>query len=159
MESIVIRKFLIAGLSFSALFGCALFALSVNHKFGYSGSPVGLIVTRGNVTLTIRDSTARSAGKWGFTKLRSSGPFGQGSLHRSLWRLPSFRRLRSGVRIVTIPLWISPVVFGVYPVLVLIRGPMRRWRRRRRGLCEGCGYDIRASQDRCPECGAKISLA
>ncbi len=55
-------------------------------------------------------------------------------------------------RVLVLPLWIPTVLFAVLPTLALIR--LRRRRKRRRlGLCSRCGYDLRASTGRCPECG------
>jgi hypothetical protein len=47
-------------------------------------------------------------------------------------------------------------LFGLAPMIVLGRREMRRRRVRRwrrRGLCPRCGYDLRETPERCPECG------
>jgi hypothetical protein len=50
------------------------------------------------------------------------------------------------------PHWFVIVISGAGAVLPAV--PLWRHRRRRRGLCEKCGYDLRASPERCPECGS-----
>ncbi len=54
------------------------------------------------------------------------------------------------------PSWLPTVLFGAYPTLAFIRGPLRRHRRRRKGECTGCGYDLTGNESGiCPECGSK----
>jgi hypothetical protein len=52
-----------------------------------------------------------------------------------------------------LPLWQIAVVTGA-PALFLAAKHRRRHRRRRMGLCVRCGYDLRATRQQCPECGA-----
>jgi hypothetical protein len=57
--------------------------------------------------------------------------------------------------IVTFPYWVPTLGFLIPPILAVIGW----WRSRRRilravaGICSQCGYDLRATPDRCPECG------
>jgi hypothetical protein len=53
---------------------------------------------------------------------------------------------------VGVPHWFLLSFFAVIPLMSLRRAWTRRQRARKR-LCVNCGYDLRASPERCPECG------
>ena len=58
----------------------------------------------------------------------------------------------SGYHAVIVPCWFIVVVIVLLPTPELARR-LARGRRLRQKRCATCGYDLRASPDRCPECG------
>ena len=60
---------------------------------------------------------------------------------------------------VRIPYWWFAVLFALLYILSLRKHVRmaRRQDRLRRGLCPACGYDLRASKEKCPECGTAIA--
>jgi hypothetical protein len=62
--------------------------------------------------------------------------------------------LRSRVDRIQLPYWPLVILFALIPLVRAARR-LKRWLRLRPGCCSVCGYDLRATPDRCPECGAE----
>ena len=78
------------------------------------------------------------------------------------WPRANFKELHSSFCTfwwaIKIPLWIPTLLCG----LVLgLTGRCNRLLKKRvlLGLCMNCGYDLRGSKERCPECGRSIVVA
>jgi hypothetical protein len=71
----------------------------------------------------------------------------QGDLPLGLGSLPSHYVAAA------VPHW-AAVALTLVPSVLWVRRTVRRRGRLRRGQCGECGYDLRSTPDRCPECGA-----
>ena len=112
---------------------------------------------------------ALAKGRWEFLgRVQSSGfaryptPYFDSTqkLRRGFWlkwqHTPSIVR-----RELIVPFWFLALLTAVLPLMWLRRLNRQRVRRRRAvlGLCADCGYDLRASAGKCPECGAAANGA
>jgi hypothetical protein len=73
---------------------------------------------------------------------------------------PGIHRLyQGGVLVVTFPASPMAILFSLPPLMVLPRAlrALRQGRRRGKDRCAGCGYDLRATPERCPECGRVVA--
>jgi hypothetical protein len=59
--------------------------------------------------------------------------------------------------VIAVPHWFLALLFAILPALHL-RATIRSRRRGRAGQCPRCGYDLRATPARCPECGLLTAL-
>jgi hypothetical protein len=69
------------------------------------------------------------------------------------WSFPSGHARKSYL---IVPLWFPLAVLAT-PGVIMLGRDLRRRRRTRAGLCVACGYDLRSTPGRCPECGLSIS--
>ena len=70
----------------------------------------------------------------------------------SLWNHLGFFLLDPPEFGVIVPLWVLALVTAALPAYHASAFARAR-KRRRTGLCPSCGYDLRATPGRCPECG------
>jgi len=56
----------------------------------------------------------------------------------------------------TIPFWLILAISAILPARWFV-GVLRERHRRRHKLCLTCGYDLRGSPQRCPECGVAVA--
>jgi hypothetical protein len=88
-------------------------------------------------------------GRWGFGSLKTS--FIQNT-HGNWDRLPSNDVVEDNYEKLVVPDW--AVLLGTLIIPIKWALPVVRGRRSfQSGQCRGCGYDLRATPDRCPECG------
>jgi hypothetical protein len=96
--------------------------------------------------------TLRDDGNWMDTRYYNASRnflgFGENHQPRSAAPPPD-RAMHLGV--VILPLWLPLFISAAIPLIWL--GQWKRRKTVRAGLCALCGYDLRATPDRCPECG------
>ena len=132
------------------------------HMVGVSCDSVGLAVgycrfepPPGEAVLVLWDWAAVDRLEWGGLG------FGGGSVDAMrrmpvLGQLPTLGKLFTvavPARYVAVPWWLLAALTAA-PQLGWLLRERRRRRMRRGGRCAVCGYDLRATPQRCPECGA-----
>ena len=112
--------------------------------------------------------TRASAGDWGLHRERFNigEPIPEeltpGSPQPGVWRLGIEHEVIAAPpgqdrwQRFAMPLWVPTGVLLVAPIGRVVLS-VRKWRRSKRGLCRGRGYDLRASPGRCPECGKGVA--
>jgi hypothetical protein len=94
------------------------------------------------------------------TRAYPPGAFlGVGTMQMKRWvNGPAGPRMSSRAQAVYLPIAYPTFLFGAIGGVMLLFA-YRHQRNHRTGCCLVCGYDLRATPDRCPECGTAVGPA
>jgi hypothetical protein len=130
------------------------------EDIGLATSKLSISAERGEVTLyRIRGGQVLAFPGFAHLTLRASGRQALAiyvPLYLSLGKTldPGFSS--SGrIDVIRVKYWFLMLLAGIVPGWTVFRWQRRR-QRRRNGRCVECGYDLRATADRCPECNTPI---
>ena len=122
-----------------------------------------VIIDRGGVAIA-RDAMPvanRPAQRWGRWAEGSSNYPNQGRWQRlgvGWWKYEwSESGVTLGGRGAVFPLWAVTLLTAAAPLVSLVRYRRRRTHPAGARPCPSCGYDLRATPDRCPECGTPVA--
>jgi hypothetical protein len=142
---------LLAGLSVLVCIATAAVWISNVWRPNFFGRPqvamgdLGVIAINGQTAFTWMP---RNSTRWQFW----SGSWSPNLANTCTWHLAGFGldppTIRDGILFV-IPSWFIILMTLPIPVAWIIIRPARP----RKGVCSNCGYDLRATPERCPECG------
>jgi hypothetical protein len=126
------------------------FLMIVRNQLDPNSSAIGVWTNDGSLGigrwLTFPNSDFNSG--WNFGS-RPTIRFPHSLIEFHAWRIPDMNGVREEI---VFPLWV--VILATIPWLILrLRTIMRHRRRVAANACKTCGYDLRATPDRCPECG------
>lgn len=94
---------------------------------------------------------------WSYSRTWRSWTFSAASYGAPDFRILDFYSVRGfGFYVASIPIWWITLGLGAFAVIV-------RWLDRgiwatRTGHCRICDYDLRATPERCPECGTRVAM-
>ena len=153
----MIRKAIIVVLTLGAVGTGVAWIVSFTSSVGYFRNAKGVTLHGGFlVAETFSTYPWQSPQGWYVTSFAKQGHPHACECTLAGW-LP-YQTFRRGQLVsVGVPCWVLLVLLGGYPAIALIRGPLRRWRRCRKGLCPDCGYNLTGNESGvCPECGKPI---
>lgn len=166
----MIRKTIIVVLTFAAvgtagvwLASCTIVGQGFEQYEGVHGVSQTFRYSGGSLGWAASDATVRSELSLIIcTRLDSSEVVQEGFADFAGFGWSRFVMPYQGGRVLNrslyMPAWAPVVLFAAYPTIAFIRGPLRRWRRGRKGLCVKCGYDLTGNTSGvCPECGEALS--